>query len=255
MGAVRAARVDFTDEGNAADDIPVGVVAVGAAADEGQGNPPGTVGAGIGCVGTGCAGTGSVGIGSVGIGSVGAGGAVGGAKEDDHRDGETAVEFAGQGRVTAAGVGGAAQGYGGKEEAAGVAGVKGGGVSIKEGLLFGCRNFGAGKLEQDTDGPRFPEEIGLGPGIRAGRRELAEEPGRVAGLAGQGAGAAVAQGFQQGGIALGQGFGYGGCRRCRCHRYRHPGHPAGAVAVSAGGRAGSWNWQRGRSQAAAGGPP
>ena len=227
VGAVGAGRIDFADEGDAADDIAVGVVAVGAAADEGQGNPSGIVGV--------------------------VGGVVGSSEEDDHRDGEAAVEFAGQGGVAAAGVGGIAQGYGGEEEAAGVAGVKdGGGVSIKEGLLLGGRNFGAGELEQDTDGPGFPEEVGFGLGIRVSRRELAEELGRVAGLAGQGAGAAVAEGFQEGGIVLGQGLGYGGCRRCRCHR--HPGHPAGAWAVSAGGRAASWNWQRGRSHAAAGGP-
>ena len=177
MGAVGVGGVDFPHQRNAAHNIAVGVVAVGAAMDKGQGDP-----------------------------------VVGGAEKRHGGKRESLVQFPRKGGVMAAGVIAAGKLHGDKQEAAGVAGVKavggGGGGSVVRGSVggeHGVLRFGGdfpgdfvvGELKEDLDGGCGVGEGALGPGAGDRGGELPQETGAVGGRPRPAALAAVAEQGQQ----------------------------------------------------------
>ena len=158
MGAVGVGGVDFPHQRNAAHNIAVGVVAVGAAMDKGQGDP-----------------------------------VVGGAEKRHGGGRESLVQFPRKGGVVAAGVIAAGKLHGDKQETAGVAGVKavggvGGGLvgGGEQGMLRflgdGAGDFAVGELKEDLDRRMRRRRRRARSGRRArGRETLAGSWGRRAG--------------------------------------------------------------------------
>ena len=180
VGAVGVGGVDFPHQRNAAHNIAVGVVAVGAAMDKGQGDP-----------------------------------VVGGAEKRHGGKRESLVQFPRKGGVVAAGVIAAGKLHGDKQEAAGVAGVKavgggggGGSVGGEHGVLRFRGDFpgdfAVGDLKEDLDGGCGVGEGLLGPGAGRGGGKLSQETMAVEGRQGQAALAAVAEQGQQFGGDSGQ---------------------------------------------------